>query len=84
MIQVLFRLILFQGTSLLQWSMVKNPPANAGDTGLIPGLGTEIPYALRQLSLCRERVAPLTTNRESLLAVTKSPHATMKTQHSQK
>ena len=32
--------------------VVKNPPANAGDTGLIPGLGTKIPYALRQLSLC--------------------------------
>lgn len=21
------------------WSMVKNPPSNAGETGLIPGLG---------------------------------------------
>ena len=25
--------------------MVKNPPANAGDTGLISGPGTKIPYA---------------------------------------
>ena len=25
--------------------MAKNPPANAGDTGLIPGQGTKIPHA---------------------------------------
>ena len=25
--------------------VVKNPPGNAGDVGLIPGLGTKIPYA---------------------------------------
>ena len=28
--------------------MVKNLPANAGDTGLIPGLGTNIPHAAGQ------------------------------------
>ena len=27
--------------------MVKNPPANAGDTDLIPGFGTKIPHAAR-------------------------------------
>ena len=26
--------------------MVKNPPSNAGDTGLIPGQGTKIPDIL--------------------------------------
>ena len=26
--------------------MGKNPPANAGDTGLIPGQGTKIPHAV--------------------------------------
>ena len=26
--------------------VVKNPPANAGDTGSIPGPGTKIPHAL--------------------------------------
>ena len=26
--------------------MVKNPPSNAGDTGLIPGRGTKIPDIL--------------------------------------
>ena len=30
--------------------VVKNPPANAGDTGSIPGLGTKIPHAVEQLS----------------------------------
>ena len=32
--------------------MVKNLPCNAGDVGLIPGLGTKIPYAAGQLSPC--------------------------------
>ena len=32
--------------------MVKNPPSNAGDTGLIPGWGTKIPHARGQSSLC--------------------------------
>ena len=31
-------------------SVVKNPPANAGDKGLIPGGGTKVPYGLGQLS----------------------------------
>ena len=30
--------------------VVKNPPCNAGDAGLIPGQGTRIPHAARQLS----------------------------------
>ena len=32
--------------------VVKNPPAGAGDTGLIPGLGTKIQHAMGQLGLC--------------------------------
>ena len=32
--------------------VLKNLPANAGDTGLIPGLGTGIPHAAGQLSPC--------------------------------
>ena len=31
--------------------VVKNSPANTGDTGLIPGPG-RIPHAVEQLSLC--------------------------------
>ena len=30
-------------------SVVKNLPTNVGDTGSIPGLGTEIPHATGQL-----------------------------------
>ena len=32
--------------------VVKNPPSNAGDVGLILGQGTKIPHAAGQLSLC--------------------------------
>ena len=32
--------------------MVKNPPSNAGDTGLIPGQGTEIPHAKGKPNSC--------------------------------
>ena len=32
--------------------MVKNPPSNAGDMGLIPGHETKIPHATGQLSPC--------------------------------
>ena len=33
--------------------MLKNPPANAGDTGLIPGPGRDPdPHAAEQLSPC--------------------------------
>ena len=30
--------------------VVKNPPCNVGDMGLIPGLGTKIAHAVEQLS----------------------------------
>ena len=30
--------------------VVKNPPSNAGDVGLIPGEGTKIPHTAGQLS----------------------------------
>ena len=30
--------------------MVGNPPCSAGDTGLIPGQGSEIPHAGEQLT----------------------------------
>ena len=32
--------------------VVENPPSNAGDAGSIPGWGTKIPHAIRQLSPC--------------------------------
>ena len=39
--------------------VVKNPPSNAGDTSLIPGLGTKIPQATRQLSPCVKTAEPV-------------------------
>ena len=37
---------------------VKNLHANAGDTGLIPGLETVIPHGVWQLSLCATTIEP--------------------------
>ena len=39
--------------------MVKNPPANAGATGLITGLGNKVPQALAQLSSCASIMEPM-------------------------
>ena len=39
-------------------AVVKNPPANAGDTGSSPGRGTKIPHAAEQLSLCTTTTEP--------------------------
>ena len=39
--------------------MVKNPPSNARDTGLIPGRGTKIPHAAGQLSLHTTATEPV-------------------------
>ena len=44
-------IIKFPSRGLPWWPVVKNPPANAGDVGWIPGLGTKIPHAMGQLSL---------------------------------
>ena len=38
--------------------VVKNPPANAGDTGSIPGPGTKIPHALGHRSPCATTTEP--------------------------
>ena len=38
--------------------MVKNLPANAGDIGSIPSLGTGIPHAAGQLSPCVTTTEP--------------------------
>ena len=42
-------------------TVVKNPPANAGDTGSVPGLG-KIPHAVEQLSLCTTTAEPVCCN----------------------
>ena len=38
--------------------VIKNLPASAGDTGSTPGLGTKIPHAAGQLSLCATTLSP--------------------------
>ena len=40
--------------------VVKNPPLNAGDAGLIPGQGTKIPHATKQINV------PTTTTEPAL------------------
>ena len=55
--------------------MVKNPPANAGGVGWIPGQGTKIPHVRGN----QAHVAPL----PSLHAATKTLHAATKAQHRQ-
>ena len=55
--------------------MFKNPPCNAGDLGSIPGQGTKIPDAAKQLSpgattteACVQRLpSPRTTTRVHVL-----------------
>ena len=42
--------------------VVKNPPANAGDTGWTPGPGTKIPHASGQLSLYIATTEPMHCN----------------------
>ena len=39
--------------------VVKNLPCNAKDMGSVPGLGTKIPHATEQLSLCATTTEPL-------------------------
>ena len=56
--------------------MVKNLPYNAGDTSLIPRLGTKTPRAAEQLKLH-------TTTGKSVCQNRRIPHAATKTQHSQ-
>ena len=44
--------------------VVKNPPCNAGDAGLIPGQGTKIPHVSRQLSLSATTIEPKYHNKK--------------------
>ena len=69
-------------------AVVKNPPANAGDMGSIPGPGrSHMPQsnkacALQLLSLHSRAHEPQLLS--PLAATRESPHASTKTQHSQK
>ena len=46
--------------------VIKNPPCNAGDVGSIPGQGTKIPYALKQLAIVPQLLNMRATPRESV------------------
>ena len=67
--------------------VVKNPPCNAGDAGLIPDWGSKIPYASEQLSLSAASTEPTclkahTPELENLCTTTKDPpDDTMKILH---
>ena len=54
--------------------MVKNPPSNAGDGSLIPGLGTDILHTVEQLK-------PTCHNYREAFTATKSLHPATKTLH---
>ena len=68
--------------------MVKNPPANVGDMGLIPGLGrshTPWSHQAHMPQLLSPHATRETTAMRSLSIVTReSLHVATKTQHSQK
>ena len=46
-------------------SVVRNMPANTGDTGPIPGRGTKIPHAVKQLGLSATRRESVGLNKRS-------------------
>ena len=72
--------------------MVKNPPANAGNTGSSPGLGrshmprvaTTEARAPRARALQHEKPAHHNEEQPPLAATRESPCSAAKTQHSQK
>ena len=46
--------------------MVKNPPSDAGDVGSIPGRGTKISHAVRQVSLSTAATEPMCSGASGL------------------
>ena len=53
--------------------VVKNPPSNAGDMGLIPGQGTKIPHAEGQLSPCATTTELTRLNERARMPQTTEP-----------
>ena len=58
----LMYLIIYPVWNIPEGPVVKNPPCNARDVDLIPGQGTEIPYAAKQLSPCITTIEPAHQN----------------------
>ena len=65
--------------------MVKNKPSNAGDTGAIPGQGTETPHAGGNYACFPQPLSPHTTARGAPVreAARKRPPAAVRSPHSQ-
>ena len=54
--------------------MIKNPPFDAGDVGLIPWEGTKILHAAEQLSLCATSSEPVRLKQRAVrCAAAKTP-----------
>ena len=64
--------------------VVKDPPSNAGDAGLIPSLGTKIPHGAGNWAYEPQILSPHGLQLESLNAARKILQATAKTWCSQK
>ena len=65
-------------TKCLSWDfpggpVVKNPPSNAGNAGLIPGWGTKILHVTGQLSPCATTTEPACYKLQSPRALTTEP-----------
>ena len=56
--------------------MVKNPPSNVGDTGLIPGWGTKIPHACTPQLLSPQAPEPTCHNYRAHAPQLESPSTT--------
>ena len=57
--------------------MIKNPPSNVGDMGLIPGLGTTTPHVTGQLG-------PPATTTEPSPSRAQAPHVEKPARHSER
>ena len=55
--------------------VVKNLPCNAGDVGSIPGWGTKIPCAMKQLNPCAATAEPVCWNYRACVLELESQHA---------
>ena len=63
--------------------MVKNPPCNAGNMGLIPGQGTKVPHAVEQLGTCATAAEPALCNSRVCMSDSQDSACLDKTQCSQ-
>ena len=63
--------------------VIKHPPCEAGDVGLISGLGSKTPHATEQVTRHTATTEPTGHNQRIQAPLRKIPRATTKTQYSQ-